>query len=91
MPHLPVTAVTRVSEKFSGETISSTGATAVSAGLLGQSKNKNGMAIKTSNQAGKRDKNNLFAETGAVGWPCDPVVTVKPCFCGCVSRGGTLI
>ncbi|NWR60559.1 SMTL2 protein, partial [Bucorvus abyssinicus] len=51
MPHLPVTAVTRISEKFSGETISSTGTTSVSAGLLGQSKNKNGMAIKTSSQA----------------------------------------
>ncbi|KFO88642.1 Smoothelin-like 2, partial [Buceros rhinoceros silvestris] len=51
MPHLPVTAVTRGSEKFSGETMSSTGTTSVSAGLLGQSKNKNGMAIKTSNQA----------------------------------------
>ncbi|NXJ68173.1 SMTL2 protein, partial [Rostratula benghalensis] len=47
MPHLPVTAVTRVSEKFSGETICPTGTTNVSAGLLGQSKSKNAMAVKT--------------------------------------------
>ncbi|NXW08196.1 SMTL2 protein, partial [Fregetta grallaria] len=51
MPHLPVTAVTRISEKFSGETISSTGTTNASAGLLGQSKSKNVMAVKTSNQS----------------------------------------
>uniref|UniRef100_A0A8V5H022 Uncharacterized protein n=1 Tax=Melopsittacus undulatus TaxID=13146 RepID=A0A8V5H022_MELUD len=38
MPHLPVTAVTRIPEKFSGETVCSTGVTNVSAGLLGQSK-----------------------------------------------------
>ncbi|NXG82130.1 SMTL2 protein, partial [Stercorarius parasiticus] len=44
MPHLPVTAVTRISEKFSGETICSTGTTNASAGLLGQSKSKNAMA-----------------------------------------------
>ncbi|NXJ90096.1 SMTL2 protein, partial [Corythaixoides concolor] len=44
MPHLPVTAVTRISEKFSGEAICSTGATTASAGQLGQSKNKNAMA-----------------------------------------------
>ncbi|XP_050764655.1 smoothelin-like protein 2 [Gymnogyps californianus] len=49
MPHLPVTAVTRISEKFSGETICSTGTTNASAGLLGQSKSKNAMAMKTSN------------------------------------------
>uniref|UniRef100_A0A8C8BFW0 Smoothelin like 2 n=1 Tax=Otus sunia TaxID=257818 RepID=A0A8C8BFW0_9STRI len=59
MPHLPVTAVTRISEKFSGETTCSTGTTNISAGLLGQSKSKNVMAVKTSNQSGKRDKNNL--------------------------------
>ncbi|KAM9214674.1 smoothelin-like protein 2 [Leptosomus discolor] len=53
MPHLPVTAVTRISEKFSGETISSTGTTNASAGLLEQSKSKNGMAVKTSNQSVK--------------------------------------
>ncbi|NWX16936.1 SMTL2 protein, partial [Aegotheles bennettii] len=41
MPHLPVTAVTRISEKFSGETVCSTGTTNASAGLLGQSKSKN--------------------------------------------------
>ncbi|KAM6403125.1 smoothelin-like protein 2 isoform 2-T2 [Rhynochetos jubatus] len=51
MPHLPVTAVTRISEKFSGETTSSTGTTNASAGLLGQSKSKNAMAVKTSNQS----------------------------------------
>ncbi|NWZ48826.1 SMTL2 protein, partial [Haliaeetus albicilla] len=51
MPHLPVTAVTRISEKFSGETICSTGTTNVSAGLLGQSKSKNAMALKTPNQS----------------------------------------
>ncbi|XP_075024277.1 smoothelin-like protein 2 isoform X1 [Calonectris borealis] len=53
MPHLPVTAVTRISEKFSGETICSTGTTNASAGLLGQSKSKNVMAVKTSNQSVK--------------------------------------
>ncbi|NXT50161.1 SMTL2 protein, partial [Pluvianellus socialis] len=51
MPHLPVTAVTRISEKFSGETICSTGTTNASAELLGQSKGKNTMAVKTSNQS----------------------------------------
>ncbi|XP_010014068.1 PREDICTED: smoothelin-like protein 2, partial [Nestor notabilis] len=51
MPHLPVTAVTRIPEKFSGETICSTGTTNASAGLLGQSKSKNVMAVKTSNQS----------------------------------------
>ncbi|NWR37339.1 SMTL2 protein, partial [Tachuris rubrigastra] len=44
MPHLPVTAVTRTSEKFSGENICSTGTANASAGLLGQSKSKNAMA-----------------------------------------------
>ncbi|NXG77481.1 SMTL2 protein, partial [Baryphthengus martii] len=51
MPHVPVTAVTRISEKFSGETVSSTGTTNVSARLLGQSKSQNAMAVKTSNQS----------------------------------------
>ncbi|NXX93396.1 SMTL2 protein, partial [Centropus bengalensis] len=51
MPHLPVTATTRISEKFSGETICSTGTTNVSDGLLGQSKSKNAMAVKTSSQS----------------------------------------
>ncbi|NXL55840.1 SMTL2 protein, partial [Chordeiles acutipennis] len=51
MPHLPVTAVTRISEKFSGETICSTAITNVSTGLLGQSKSKNAMAVKTSDQS----------------------------------------
>ncbi|XP_069730342.1 smoothelin-like protein 2 isoform X1 [Phaenicophaeus curvirostris] len=53
MPHLPVTATTRISEKFSGETISSTGTANVSDGLLGQSKSKTTMAVKTSNQSVK--------------------------------------
>lgn len=56
MPHLPVTAVTRISEKFSGETVCSTGTNNASAGLLGQSKSKNAMAAKTSNQSGNRQK-----------------------------------
>ncbi|NXX84230.1 SMTL2 protein, partial [Urocolius indicus] len=51
MPHLPVTAVTRVSEKFTGETICSTGTTNVSSGLLEPSKSKNAMAVTTSNQS----------------------------------------
>ncbi|XP_075627353.1 smoothelin-like protein 2 isoform X2 [Balearica regulorum gibbericeps] len=53
MPHLPVTAVTRISEKFSGETMCSTGTTNASAALLGQSKSKNVMAGKPSNQSVK--------------------------------------
>ncbi|XP_072209855.1 smoothelin-like protein 2 [Excalfactoria chinensis] len=48
MPHLPVTAVTRVSEKFSGEAIHSAGTTNASTGLLGQNQSKNEMALKTS-------------------------------------------
>ncbi|NXK52572.1 SMTL2 protein, partial [Chauna torquata] len=51
MPHLPVTAVTRISEKFSGETVCSTGTANASTGLPGQSKSKNEMALKTSNQS----------------------------------------
>ncbi|NXY82702.1 SMTL2 protein, partial [Alcedo cyanopectus] len=51
MPHLPVTAITRISERFSGETISSSGTTNVTAGVPGQSKSKNTMAVKTSNQS----------------------------------------
>ncbi|NWV12660.1 SMTL2 protein, partial [Ptilonorhynchus violaceus] len=50
MPHLPVTAVTRTSEKFSGENICSTGTNNAPSGLLGQGKSKNAMAVKTSNQ-----------------------------------------
>ncbi|XP_072738002.1 smoothelin-like protein 2 isoform X2 [Ciconia boyciana] len=46
-------SVTRISEKFSGETTCSTGTTNASAGLLGQSKSKNAMAVKTSNQSVK--------------------------------------
>ncbi|NWS11466.1 SMTL2 protein, partial [Pachyramphus minor] len=51
MPHLPVTAVTRTSEKFSGENICSTGTTNASAGLLVQSKSKNAMAESFCNDA----------------------------------------
>ncbi|XP_052545084.1 smoothelin-like protein 2 isoform X2 [Tympanuchus pallidicinctus] len=51
MPHLPVTAVTRTSEKFSGETVHSAGTTSASTGLLGQNQSKNEMALKTSNQS----------------------------------------
>ncbi|NXL87165.1 SMTL2 protein, partial [Alectura lathami] len=51
MPHLPVTAITRISEKFSGETVNSTGTTNASTGLLGQSQSKSEMALKTSNQS----------------------------------------
>ncbi|NWW23049.1 SMTL2 protein, partial [Falcunculus frontatus] len=43
MPHLPVTAVTRISEKFSGESICSTGTTNTSSCLLGQGKSTNTM------------------------------------------------
>ncbi|NXC62352.1 SMTL2 protein, partial [Aleadryas rufinucha] len=50
MPHLPVTAVTRTSEKFSGENICSTGATNTSSCLLGQGKSTNTMGVKPSNQ-----------------------------------------
>jgi len=53
MPHLPVTAVTRISEKFSGENIHSAGTTNASTGLLGQNQSKNEMTLKTSNQSGK--------------------------------------
>ncbi|NXQ51922.1 SMTL2 protein, partial [Anthoscopus minutus] len=50
MPHLPVTAVTRTSEKFLGENICPTGATNTSSCLLGQGKSTNAMGIKSSNQ-----------------------------------------
>lgn len=60
MPHLPVTAVTRTSEKFSGENIHPTGTTNTSSCLLGQGKSTNTMGVKSSNQPGKREKNNLL-------------------------------
>ncbi|NWS05843.1 SMTL2 protein, partial [Motacilla alba] len=41
MPHLPVTAVTRTSERFSGENICPTGTTNTSSCLLGQGKSAN--------------------------------------------------
>ncbi|NXR25627.1 SMTL2 protein, partial [Cinclus mexicanus] len=43
MPHLPVTAVTRTSEKFSGENVCQTGTTNTSSCLLGQGKSTNTM------------------------------------------------
>ncbi|NWY44449.1 SMTL2 protein, partial [Sylvia atricapilla] len=48
MPHLPVTAVTRTSEKFSGENIQPTGTTNTSSCLLGQGKNTNTQMSKVS-------------------------------------------
>ncbi|XP_068766245.1 smoothelin-like protein 2 isoform X2 [Struthio camelus] len=67
MPHLPVTAVTRISEKFSGETISSAGTTNVSAGLLGQSKSKskNETVVKTSNQSVKAWNSSSLRTVGS--------------------------
>lgn len=56
MPHLPVTAVTRTSEKFSGENIRPTGTTNTSSCLLGQGKSTNTVGVKSSNQPGKREK-----------------------------------
>ncbi|XP_041281207.1 smoothelin-like protein 2 [Onychostruthus taczanowskii] len=50
MPHLPVTAVTRTSEKFSGENICPAGTTNTSSCLLGQGKSANTMGVKSSNQ-----------------------------------------
>ncbi|NXM96025.1 SMTL2 protein, partial [Sylvia borin] len=50
MPHLPVTAVTRTSEKFSGENIRPTGTTNTSSCLLGQGKNTNTVGVKSSSQ-----------------------------------------
>ncbi|KAI1231689.1 hypothetical protein IHE44_0007320 [Lamprotornis superbus] len=50
MPHLPVTAVTRTSEKFSGENVCPTGTTNTSSCLLGQGKSMNMMGVKSSNQ-----------------------------------------
>ncbi|NXI31703.1 SMTL2 protein, partial [Sterrhoptilus dennistouni] len=46
MPHLPVTAVTRTSEKFSGENIRPTGTTNTSSCLLGQGKSTNTVGVK---------------------------------------------
>ncbi|XP_032934030.1 smoothelin-like protein 2 [Catharus ustulatus] len=50
MPHLPVTAVTRTSEKFSGENVCPTGTTNASSCLLGQGKSTNTMGVKSSNR-----------------------------------------
>ncbi|KAM4648383.1 smoothelin-like protein 2 isoform 1-T1 [Amazona ochrocephala] len=65
MPHLPVTAVTRIPEKFSGETVCSTATTNASAGLLGQSKSKNAMAAKTSNQPVKAWNSSTVTTVGS--------------------------
>lgn len=51
MPHLPVTAVTRVSEKFSGETSALSGTSNVTSGLIGQSRSQNEAVMKTSSQS----------------------------------------
>ncbi|NXH46834.1 SMTL2 protein, partial [Dicaeum eximium] len=60
MPHLPVTAVTRTSEKFSGENICPTGTTNTSSCLLGQGKSTNTMGVKSSNQPGIYALMHLF-------------------------------
>ncbi|XP_039938310.1 smoothelin-like protein 2, partial [Hirundo rustica] len=63
MPHLPVTAVTRTSEKFSGENIRPTGTTNTKAScLLGQGKSANTMGVKSSNQTVK-DWNSITRRT----------------------------
>ncbi|KAH1178779.1 smoothelin-like protein 2 [Mauremys mutica] len=51
MPHLPVTAVTRVSEKFSGETSALSGTSNATSGLIGQSRSQNEAVMKTSSQS----------------------------------------
>ncbi|XP_074869658.1 smoothelin-like protein 2 isoform X2 [Carettochelys insculpta] len=51
MPHLPVTAITRVSEKFSGETSTLPGTSNASSGLTGQSRSQNEAVMKSSNQS----------------------------------------
>ncbi|XP_053817452.1 smoothelin-like protein 2 [Vidua chalybeata] len=61
MPHLPVTAVSRTSEKFSGENICPTGTTNTSC-LLGQGKSANTMGVKCSNQPVK-DWNSITTKT----------------------------
>ncbi|OPJ78410.1 smoothelin-like protein 2 [Patagioenas fasciata] len=69
MPHLPVTAVTRVSEKFSGEAVCSAGTTNAPAGLLGQSKSRTAMAVKTSDQSARAWNSNMVRtmESSATG------------------------
>ncbi|XP_066419710.1 smoothelin-like protein 2 [Molothrus aeneus] len=62
MPHLPVTAVTRTSEKFSGENICPTGTTNTSSCLLGQGKSANKTGVKSSNQPVK-DWNSITMRT----------------------------
>uniref|UniRef100_A0A8C0IRK0 Smoothelin like 2 n=1 Tax=Chelonoidis abingdonii TaxID=106734 RepID=A0A8C0IRK0_CHEAB len=53
MPHLPVTAVTRVPEKFSGETSLLSGISNTTSGLIGQSRSQNEAVMKTSSQSEK--------------------------------------
>ncbi|KAM8797356.1 smoothelin-like protein 2 [Eudromia elegans] len=65
MPHLPVTAVTRISEKISGETVSSAGATNMSVGVVGQSKNENETIVKTSNQSAKAWNSSALRTMGS--------------------------
>ncbi|XP_038014063.1 smoothelin-like protein 2 [Motacilla alba alba] len=62
MPHLPVTAVTRTSERFSGENICPTGTTNTSSCLLGQGKSANTTGVKSSNQPVK-DWNSITMRT----------------------------
>ncbi|XP_064250376.1 smoothelin-like protein 2 isoform X1 [Passer domesticus] len=62
MPHLPVTAVTRTSEKFSGENIYPAGTTNTSSCLLGQGKSANTTGVKSSNQPVK-DWNSITMRT----------------------------
>ncbi|XP_030318031.1 smoothelin-like protein 2 isoform X1 [Calypte anna] len=65
MPHLPVTAVTRISEKYSGETIYSTGTSNAPADLLGQSKSKNAMVVKPSDQSVRAWNSSMVRTTGS--------------------------
>uniref|UniRef100_A0A8D0GBF5 Calponin-homology (CH) domain-containing protein n=1 Tax=Sphenodon punctatus TaxID=8508 RepID=A0A8D0GBF5_SPHPU len=51
MPHLPVTAVTRVSEKSSSDTAASSIASSSSSGLIGQNRIQNEAVMKTSTQS----------------------------------------
>lgn len=97
MPHLPVTAVTRTSEKFTGENVCLTGTTNASSCLLGQGKSTNTMGVKSSNRPGKRQKKNFLklhpvSFLQLVLWILshDLVVIMKPCFYGYISHCGTL-
>ncbi|KAK2537303.1 Smtnl2 [Columba guinea] len=69
MPHLPVTAVTRVSEKLSGEAGCAAGATSAPAGLLGQSRSRPAPAAKTSDQSARAWNSSMVRtmESSATG------------------------